>query len=150
MKRVKAKLTIPQYRERKEIIEALGYKEISYIEKRYYAKVTLEIDENMPHYAELRALGKRLYAKGPSFAPILLLVIVAFILLSSFVMVFAKEKSNFDLLSNALAFILPAVIVLLLDVGYTYYYFVTNKRIIDQGVPKKDEILKMIEEIKSK
>ena len=59
MIRKKAKLTIPQYRERKEIIEAIGYKEINYIEKGYYAKITLEIDENEPHYQELHELEKK-------------------------------------------------------------------------------------------
>ena len=150
MIRKKAKLTIPQYRERKEIIEAIGYKEINYIEKGYYAKITLEIDENEPHYQELHELEKKLYAKGPSFAPIIFLVIIAFTLLSVFVILLAEQKSGFDLVSNALSFLLPAFTCLLADVIYTYFYFTINKRIIDRGVPKKDEILKMIEEIKSK
>ena len=54
MIRKKIKLTIPQYRERKEVYEALGYKEISCIEKGINAHVVYEIDENAPHYLELK------------------------------------------------------------------------------------------------
>ena len=108
MIRRKIKMTIPQYRERKEIYESIGYKEISYYEKGIYAYVTHEIDETEPHYAEFRQFEKNMYVKGPSFAPILLLVIVAFVFLSVFVILFAKQKSEFDLVTNALSFLLPA------------------------------------------
>ena len=146
----KVKLTIPQYRERREIFEALGYKEVSCIEKGIYAYVKYEIDENQPHYQELRQFEKTLFKKGPSFAPIILLVMVAFVLLSIFVILLAQQKSNFDLVTNAVSFLLPAFTCLLLDVIYTYFYFTTNKRIIERGPQSKQDILKNIEIIKSK
>lgn len=144
----KVKLTIPQYRERKEIFEALGYKEVSCIEKGIYAHVKYEIDENQPHYQELRQFEKTLFKKGPTFAPIILLVVVAFVFLSVFVILLAQQKSDFDLVANAVSFLLPAFICLLLDVIYTYFYFTINKRIIERGPQSKADILKTIAIIK--
>ncbi len=145
----KVRLTIPQYREREEIFKALGYHEIRYDEKGIHAYATLEIDENEPHYYELRKYERTLFAKGPSFAPILLLVVIAFALLSTFVILFAQQKGNFDLVTNALAFLLPAFICLFLDVIYTYFYFTLNKKLIDKGgYLTKDQILQQIEDIK--
>ena len=147
----KIRLTIPQYREREDIFKALGYKEIRYVEKGYHAYATLEIDETEPHYNELRRFERTLFAKGPSFAPILLLVVVAFSLLSVFVILFAQQKGKFDLLSNALAFLLPAFICLFLDVIYTYFYFTINKRIIEKGgYLTKTQIIEKINQIKNK
>lgn len=146
----KVKLTIPQYRERREIFEALGYKEVNCIEKGIYAHVKYEIDENGPHYQELRQFERTLFKKGPSFAPIILLVVIAFVLLSIFVILLAQQKSNFDLVTNAVSFLLPAFTCLLLDVIYTYFYFTINKRIIERGPQSKQDILKNIEIIKSK
>ena len=146
----KVKLTIPQYRERKDIFEALGYKEVSCVEKGINAHVRYEIDENQPHYQELRQFEKTLFKKGPSFAPIVLLVVVAFVFLSIFVILLAQQKSNFDLVANAFSFLLPAFLCLLLDVVYTYFYFTINRRIIERGPQNKQEILKNIEIIKSK
>ena len=149
MIRKNVRLTIPKYREREDIFKALGYREIRYIEKGIHTYATLEIDENEPHYYELRKYERTLFAKGPSFAPILLLVIVAFTLLSVFVVLFAKQKGDFDLVTNALAFLLPAFICLFLDVIYTYFYFTINKRIIEKGgYLTKDQILEQINEIK--
>ncbi len=144
----KIKLTIPQYRERKEIFDAIGYKEVAYVEKRYYAYVTQEIDETMPHYHELRNLEKNIYVKGPTFTPIILLVVVAFALLSVFVILLAEQKGEFDLYTNAFSFLLPAFLCMLLDVIYTYFYFTINKRIIDRGFPNKAEIINSINKIK--
>lgn len=148
MVRRKIRLTIPQYRERKEIFESLGYKEVNYIEKGIYCKVTQEIDEHEPYYYELRQFEKRMYAKGPHFGPILLLVIAAFGFLSSFVILLAGQRDKFDLVTNALTLLLPAFLCLLADVIYTYFYFTINKRIIDRGTPTKAEMLKLIEDIK--
>ena len=50
MIRVKKKLTLPEYRERKEVYELLGYKEVSLEEKGYKVIVTYEIDETDNHF----------------------------------------------------------------------------------------------------
>ena len=150
MKTKKIKLTIPEYRERKDVFLALGYKEVDYKEKDFKAYITLEIDENEPHYNELHQFEKRLYQKGPSFYPILLFVVASFVFLSIFVILFAQQKGSFDLVTNALGFLLPAFIFLLLDVIYTYFYFSINKKIIERGHPNKEAILKDIESIKQK
>jgi len=150
MIRKKIKLTIPQYRERKEVYEALGYKEISCIEKGINAHVVYEIDENAPHYLELKEYSKKLYRRGPTFVPIILLVVFAFVLLSVFAILFAEQKENFDLTSNAVAFLLPAFLFLFIDVIYTYIYFAFNRRIIEAKFKTKEEILQNIEIIKSK
>lgn len=148
MIRRKIKLTIPQYRERKEIFDALGYREVNYLEKGINAIVTQEIDENEPHYVELRKFERGLYRKGPSFLPIILLVFIAFALLSTFVILLAQQGQSFDLTSNALSFLLPAFTVLFLDVLYTYFYFSINKRIIEKSKVSKPSILSYIESIK--
>jgi len=150
MIRKKIKLTIPQYRERKEVFAALGYKEISCVEKGIYTHLTMEIDDTEPHYKELRKFEKTLYRKGPTFVPIILLVVGAFILLSIFVILLAQQKSNFNLTSNAIAFLLPAFTLLFADVIYTYLYFFFNRRIIEARYKTKEEILKNIELIKQK
>lgn len=151
MVRKKVKITIPQYRERKEIFEALGYKEVSYREKGIYSYVELEIDENEPHYAELMSFERGLYRRGPTFLPIIILVILAFALLSVFVIRLAQARGGeFDLIVNALSFLLPAFTLLLLDVIYTYFYYSVNKKILDRGVPNKQAILESIEEIKKR
>ena len=146
----KIKLTIPQYRERKEIFDEIGYKETAYFEKGSHAIVHQEIDENGPHFLELRKFEKTIYRKGPTFVPIILFVIVAFVLLSVFVLILAEEKSKFDVVTNSLSFLLPAFSCLLADVIYTYFYFTINRQIIERGNVTKEEILKSIREIKSK
>ncbi len=148
----KVKLTIPQYRERKEIYEAFGYKEIKHVEKGFYVHLTLEIDDDAPKYYELRQYEKGLYRRGPIFLPVIILVVFAFVLLSVFVIRLAQSRKDgeFDLLSNALSLLLPAFAILVLDVIYTYFYYSINKKILERGVPTKAEILEDIEKIKNK
>ena len=148
MIRRKIKLTIPQYRERKDIFDSLGYKEVDYKEKGIKCIVTQEIDETDTNYPTLRQFEKRLYRKGPSFLPIIILVALSFSLLSTFVIFLGAEKDKFDLTSNALYFLLPAFIFLGVDVIYTYFYFSINKKIIEEGHPTKADILKAIDELK--
>ena len=143
------KITIPKYRERREIFEALGYKEVGYIEKGINAYVTLTIDENEKHYHELRQFEKKLFRKGPPFTPIILLVSIAFTLLSVFVVLFAQQGKEFKLVPNAISFLLPAFLCLFVDVIYTYFYFTINKRIIEEGGYRtKAQILEEIKRIK--
>ena len=123
MIRVKKKLTLPEYRERKEVYELLGYKEISVEEKGYKAIVTYEIDETVG---------------------------IAFLLLSLFVIFMAFKKEAFDLVSNALGFLLPAFVSLALAVVYTYLYFNINKRIIEESPYLKDNLSSIVNSIKNK
>ena len=62
----------------------------------------------------------------------------------------AEQKENFDLTSNAIAFLLPAFLFLFVDVIYTYIYFAFNRRVIEAKFKTKEEILQNIEIIKSK
>ena len=128
MIRVKKKLTLPEYRERKEVYELLGYKEISVEEKGYKAIVTYEIDETDKHYSAIRH----------------------FLLLSLFVIFMAFKKEAFDLVSNALGFLLPAFVSLALAVVYTYLYFNINKRIIEESPYLKDNLSSIVNSIKNK
>lgn len=144
----KIKLTIPQYRERKEIFDALGYEEISCVEKGNVATVVQRIDNTNPNYPTLRKFEKDLYKKGPTFFPIILFVFFAFTLLSTFAIFLAAEKDKFDLVSNALYFLLPAFLFLGADVIYTYFYFKINRRIIEKGHPTKADVLAHIEQLK--
>lgn len=150
MIRVKKKLTLPEYRERKEVYELLGYKELSLEEKGYKVIVTYEIDETDKHYSAIRHLEKKLYRKGPSFLPVILFVGVAFLLLSLFVIFMAVKRDQFDLLSNALGFLIPAFVSLALAVIYTYLYFNINKRIIEESPYLKANLSSIVNSIKNK
>lgn len=150
MIRVKKKLTLPEYRERKEVYELLGYKEISLEEKGYKVIVTYEIDETDKHYSAIRHLEKKLYRKGPSFLPVILFVGIAFLLLSLFVIFMAVKRDQFDLLSNALGFLIPAFVSLALAVVYTYLYFNINKRIIEESPYLKANLSSIVNSIKNK
>lgn len=150
MIRVKKKLTLPEYRERKEVYELLGYKEVSSEEKGYKVIVTYEIDETDKHYSAIRHLEKKLYRKGPSFLPVILFVGIAFLLLSLFVIFMAFKKDAFDLVSNALGFLLPAFVSLALAVVYTYLYFNINKRIIEESPYLKANLSSIVNSIKNK
>ena len=147
---IKKKLTLPEYRERKSVYETLGYKEISVEEKGYHAIVTYEVDETDKHYSAIRHLEKKLYRKGPSFLPVILFVGASFILLSVFVIVMAVQGDKFDLITNALGFLLPAFIFLALAVVYTYLYFNINKRIIEESPYLKDNLSSIVDSIKNK
>lgn len=150
MIRVKKKLTLPEYRERKEVYELLGYKEVSLEEKGYKVIVTYEIDETDKHYSAIRHLEKKLYRKGPSFLPVILFVGIAFLLLSLFVIFMAFKKDAFDLVSNALGFLLPAFVSLAFAVIYTYLYFNINKRIIEESPYLKANLSSIVNSIKNK
>ena len=146
------KFTIPEYREKKSIYEVLGYKEVKYKEKGVNCIVTLSIDQTSKNYRELRRLERDIFPKGPSFVPIILLVAIAFILISVFVILLGRsvrDKSDFDLIDNLLAYLLPAFIVLFLDVVYTFIYFKIHRRLIDKGSLSKEFIYERVEQIKN-
>ena len=147
---IKKKLTIPEYRERQEVYKTLGYKEVNVVEKGYHAYVTYEVDETDKHYSAIRHLEKKLYRKGPLFFPVILMVLISFGLLSTFVVLLAKEGENFDLLSNSLALLLPAFIVLALDVLYTLFYFSMNKKIMEESPLSKEDITSIVNRIRNK
>ena len=143
----------PEYREKKEIYDILGYKEVDKKEYGYKVKVTFEVDESHKNYKELAKIEKSINVKGPIFLPIILFVIGAFVLLSVFVIEFAKSLHNgtdFDVVGNALAYLIPAFSLLLMDVIYTYFYFKINHRLMANPKPTLEEIKARLEEIKSR
>lgn len=150
MIQVVKKLTLPEYRERKEVYAILGYKEVSVEEKGYKVYVTYEIDETDKHYSAIKHLERKLYRRGPSFLPVILFVGIAFILLSIFVIFMAVKRDQFDLLSNALGFLIPAFVSLALAVVYTYLYFNINKRIIEESPYLKANLSSIVNSIKNK
>ena len=146
------KFTIPEYREKKAIYEVLGYKELSYQEKGINCIVKMQIDEKETNYHELRKLEHEIFPKGPSFVPIILLVIVAFVFISVFVIMLGRsvrDGTSFDLIDNFLEFLLPAFIILFLDVVYTFIYFKIHRRLIEKGSLTKEFIYEKVEEIKN-
>lgn len=147
---VKKKLTLPEYRERKEVYKTLGYKEISMEEKGYHAIVTYEIDETDKHYPAIKHLEKKLYRKGPSFFPVILFVATSFLLLSLFVIFYVVEGPEFQLIPNALGFLIPAFASLALAVIYTYLYISINKRIIEESPYLKANLSSIVDSIKNK
>ena len=147
----KKKLTLPEYRERKKIYEILGYKEIKVEEiSDLKVRVTYEADDTDPCYPTIRRLERKMYRQGPSFWPVVVMVLVAFGLLSAFVVILAKEGEKFDLVKNALAFLLPAFTVLALDVLYTILYFSINKKIIEESPIYKSDVASIVEKIRNK
>ena len=150
MIRIKKKLTLPEYRERKSVYETLGYKEISVEEKGYHAIVTFEVDETDKHYPAIKHLEKKLYRKGPSFFPVILFVGISFVLLSIFVIFMAVEGERFNLIANALGFLIPAFASLALAVVYTYLYISINKRIVEEAPYLKANLSSIVDSIKNK
>ena len=150
MIRIKKKLTLPEYRERKSVYETLGYKEISVEEKGYHAIVTFEVDETDKHYPAIKHLEKKLYRKGPSFFPVILFVGISFVLLSIFVIFMAVEGEHFNLIANALGFLIPAFASLALAVVYTYLYISINKRIVEEAPYLKANLSSIVDSIKNK
>lgn len=149
----KKKFTIPEYREKKGIYEILGYQEIGYQEKGINCLVTLQIDETSKNYLALRRLEREIFPKGPSFVPIILLVVIAFILISIFVVFLGRsvrDNTAFDLTANFLGFLLPAFIILFLDVIYTFIYFKIHRLLIEKGSLSKEFIYEKVEEIKNR
>ena len=148
---IKKKLTLPEYRERKEIYETLGYKEIKVEEiSDIKVRVTYEVDNEDPCYPTIRRLERKLYRQGPPFWPVIIMVLIAFALLSTFVVLLAKEGEKFNLLANSLAFLLPAFTVLALDVLYTIFYFSINKKIIEESPIYKSDIASIVQKIRNK
>lgn len=149
----KKTFSIPEYREKKGIYEILGYQEIDYKESGINCTVTLQIDENGKNYKALAKLEREIFPKGPSFIPIILLVAVAFALISIFVIFLGRsirDGAKFDLTSNFLGFLLPAFIILFLDVIYTLFYFKVHRHLIEKGSLSKEFIYEKVEEIKSR
>ena len=147
------KFSIPEYREKKSIYEILGYQEIDYKENGINCVVTLQIDENGKNYKALRKLEREIFPKGPSFIPIILLVAVAFVLISVFVILLGRsirDNATFDLTANFLGFLLPAFVVLFLDVIYTLFYFKVHRMLIEKGSLSKEFIYEKVEEIKNR
>ena len=145
------RFTVPEYREKKEIYELLGFKEVSVKEKGIYAYVKFQIDETSKHYHQLTKLEKQIYPKGPTFLPIILFVFGAFTLLSIFVVLFVKsvhDKTDFDYIGNVLSFFIPSFALLLADVIYTYFYFKIHRSIIERGQLSKEQIIEMVKKIK--
>ena len=146
------RFTIPEYREKKEIYQILGYKEIGYRELGTRVFVTFEVDETYKHYKQLAKIERSINVKGPIFLPIILFVFGAFVLLSIFVVLMAasvRDGTKFDLTGNALAFLLPAFMLLFADVVYTYFYFKIHHRLMERGTPSVEEIKFRVDEIKS-
>ena len=151
MIKIKKIMTLPVYRERKEVYEALGYKEVKVEEiSDLKVRVTYEVDETDEYYPTIRRLERKLYRKGPPFSPVILMVVVSFALLSIFVVLLAKQGASFDLKSNALAFLLPAFLLLAADVVYTFFYFSINKKIIEEAPLNKEDITSVVSKIRNK
>ena len=148
---IKKKMTLPEYRERKGIYEALGYKEVKVEEiSEFKVRVTYEVDDTDECYPTIRKLERKLYRKGPPFSPVIIMVVVAFALLSTFVVLLAKEGKDFSLVDNALAFLLPAFALLAADVIYTFFYFSINKKIIEEAPLNKEDITSIVNKIRNK
>lgn len=147
---VKKKMTIPEYRERKKMYELLGYKEVKVENKDYKTTVTFEIDETDKHYPELMRVERKLFRKGPPFFPVMIFVALSFVFLSVFVIILARDGDHFDLVTNALSYLLPAFTTLALAVVYTILYFHINKKIIDETPELVNNLDIIVEEIRKK
>ena len=152
IKKKKVKFSIPEYREKKDLYKEMGYREVDYREKGINCVVELEIETTREKYREFRDIERHINRQGPTFLPILLLVIVAFALLSIFTVYAARSIRDgvaFDIVGNALAFLLPAAVVLGLDVVYTSFYFKINAKITEGYSPTKEELIEIIRKIKN-
>lgn len=151
MIKIKKKLTIPEYRERKEIYETLGYKEIDKKEiSEFKVLVTYEVDNTERCYPTIRRLERKLYRKGPPFFPAIIFVLASFILLSTFVILLAKEGRELNILTYALSLLLPAGVCLFTGFLYTFFYFSINKKIIEEVPIYKQDLPSVVAKIRNK
>ena len=107
-------------------------------------------DDKDPHYHEIKHYLRNLYSKGPSFYPIIFFALVAFVFLSVYAILLARDRKSFDVLQNVLNYILPAGIFMFLDVLYIIFYYYRNKSIILSHPNSREDIFKEIEKIKNK
>ncbi len=147
----KRTLTVPEFRERSEVYSALGYRVVSQKEKGYKTKITFKVEDKYEeHFHEIHRFEKSIYRKGPSFLPIIFLVIAAFALITVYVVLMADRGQYFDIVPSALEFLLPAGILLISDVIYTYFYFSINLKLVKEPKPNIDDIKTRVEQIISK
>ena len=147
------RFTIPEYKEKKELYRLLGYQEYYVKEKGYKVIVTYQIDTTKEKYREIKKVAKMVDSKGPVFYPIILLMFVSFILLSTFVIILADAIWNgteFNVLVNCLSFVLPAFVTFLVNAIYAYFYFIINQKIMLYGKVSKEDIEARMKEINNK
>ena len=83
--------------------------------------LTFERDENVPYYQEMVEIEKE---TSPHLLPFWVLAIpvsIAFIIMTVFLILFLAAKDNFDAKANLFFFLVPSMVLLLVDTLLFYY-----------------------------
>lgn len=104
--------------------------------------LTFERDENVPYYQEMVAVEKETSPKLLSFWIFVAIVAVAFLTMTTYLILFLALRPNFDALKYFYIFFIPAIVLLLLD---TLLFYLRSKQLM-KYLQNEDSIVKNAEE----
>ena len=101
-----------------------------------------ERDENVPYYAEMVAVEKETSPKLLPFWVLIAVVAVAFLVMTTYLILWLALRPNFDSLKYFYFFFIPAMLLLLVDTGI---FFLRSRQLM-KYLEKEEEIVKNAEE----
>ena len=101
-----------------------------------------ERDENVPYYAEMVAVEKETSPKLLPFWILIAVVAVAFLVMTTYLILWLALRPNFDSLKYFYFFFIPAMLLLLVDTGI---FFLRSRQLM-KYLEKEEEIVKNAEE----
>lgn len=111
--------------------------------------LTFERDENVPYYQEMVQVEKETSPHLMPFWPIIAVVALAFVTMTTYLILFLALKNTTDIKQYFLAFFIPAALLLLVDV---LLFYLRSKQLMkylqneDAVVQNAEEKMKQIKE----
>lgn len=104
--------------------------------------LTFERDENVPYYQEMVAVEKETSPRLMPFWPVIAVVALAFITMTTYLILFFALRQTTDIKKYFLAFFIPAAVLLLLDV---LLFYLRSKQLMNY-LKNEEAIVKNAEE----
>ena len=101
-----------------------------------------ERDETVPYYQEMVEVEKEISPKLIPFWTLIIPVALAFLLVTTYLIMFLALKPNFDTMKYFFIFFLPAMGLLLVD---TLIFYLRSRQLMNY-LKKEDELVKIAEE----
>ena len=101
-----------------------------------------ERDETVPYYQEMVEVEKEISPKLVPFWTLIIPVALAFLLVTTYLIMFLALKPNFDTMKYFFIFFLPAMGLLLVD---TLIFYLRSRQLMNY-LKKEDELVKIAEE----
>ena len=99
-------------------------------------------DETVPYYQEMVEVEKEISPKLIPFWTLIIPVALAFLLVTTYLIMFLALKPNFDTMKYFFIFFLPAMGLLLVD---TLIFYLRSRQLMNY-LKKEDELVKIAEE----